>query len=232
MTLIALYAGSLVLGGILIAASMLGGGQDSDGDADGTDAGHDVDHGHELNHGHDHDHDHGHHDLGKDLVHGHDHGQSHTEVLQGFSAIAMTILSLRFWTFALAAFGMTGLLLSLLSTPWLITLVLALVTGAVVGVGVTTLLRAVSRDTVSSALDARTLRGRDAEVVLTMGPGKLGKVRLIHNGQTLELPATTKEARVLERGERVLVVDVSGGTADVTPASPDRRPPTVLSTPS
>ncbi len=229
MTLLALYAGSLVLGGILIAASMFGAGKDADGDNDGS--GHDVDAGHAVEAGHeidgDHGHDHGH-GLGKDLAHDHTNDHSH----MGIGAVAATLLSLRFWTFAIAAFGMTGLLLTLLPIDRILALVLSIVTGGGVGVGVTMLLRAVSRDTVSSALDARSLRGRDAEVVLTMGPDKLGKVRLIHNGQIIELPATTKEGRILERGERVLVVDVSAGTADVTPATPDRRPPTALHTPS
>jgi hypothetical protein len=110
--------------------------------------------------------------------------------------------------------------------------VLAGATGLGVGTGVTTLLRAVSRDTVNSALDARTLRGRDAEVVLAIGAEKLGKIRLVHNGQLIELPASTREGRMLERTERVLVVDVVGGRAEVTPLAPDRRSPTPLSTPS
>ncbi|MDP2315378.1 MAG: hypothetical protein Q8P41_20945 [Pseudomonadota bacterium] len=221
MTLLALYAGSLVLGGILIAASMLGAGKDTDGP--GADGEHGLDHG--LDHDHDHDHglDHGH-ELAKDIPVGGDHdpGQTHGDASR-ISAFATTLLSLRFWTFALAAFGMTGLLLHAMSIHPFLTLGLAVVTGFGVGAGVTTLLRTVSRDTVSSALDSRTLRGRDAEVVLTMGPGKLGKIRLIHNGQIIDLPATTKEGRLIERGERVLVVDVSAGMADVTPITPDRR---------
>lgn len=213
MTLIALYAGCLVLGGILIGASMLGAGKD----ADGPDMEHDVGHDADLEHDHAHDHD----------VHAVDsaHGA-------GGGAIAATLLSLRFWTFGLAAFGMTGLLLTLLGATPVLGVALSVATGIGVGSGVTTLLRAVSRDTVSSALDARALRGRDAEIVLSVGPGKLGKIRLTHNGQLIELPATTREDRLLERAQRVLVVDVAGGTAEVTSLEPDRRTPASLSTPS
>ena len=233
MTLLALYAGSLTLGGILIAASMFGSGKDADGDAhasggdghaavEGEGAEHEGSGGHSLSE---------HVTGGKDLAH-HDHGQSSAEAMKGIGALATIFLSLRFWTFSLAAFGMTGLLLTLLAVNPLVGVCLSVLTGGGVGAGVTTLLRAVSRDTVSSALDARSLRGRDAEVVLSIGPNKLGKVRLVHNGQTIERPGTTREGRLIERGERVLVVDVAAGTADVTPVAPDRHVAPVLLTPS
>lgn len=221
MTLLALYAGCLVLGGILIGASMLGAGKDAD--ADGVDVDGQADAGsvdHDLDHAHDHGHAHDH-----DVAHAHDTGQP-------LGALAATLLSLRFWTFALASFGMTGLLLTLFGVASMVTLGLSVATGVGVGAGVTTLLRAISRDTVTSALDARSLRGRDAEVILAVGPSKLGKIRLVHNGQILELPATTREQRLLERAERVLVVDIAGGTADVTSLAPDRRVPSPLSTPT
>lgn len=228
MTFLALYAGCFTLGGILIAASMFGGGKDVDGESHGSDTGgHAADagdtadtEGHSLAE---------HMTGGKEIAH-HDHGQSSIEALKGIGSLATIFLSLRFWTFALAAFGMTGLLLTLLAANPVLVLSLSVLTGGGVGAGVTTLLRAVSRDTVSSALDARSLRGRDAEVVLSIGPDKLGKVRLVHNGQIIELPGTTREGRLLERGERVLVVDVSAGTADVTPVTPERGVPPVLHT--
>lgn len=224
MTLIAVYLGCLVLGGILIGASMFGAGKDVEaGDSGDADVG--AGHGAELG---------GDHDASADADMGHDHGHDHHHVAGGQDAsvgpVAATLLSLRFWTFALASFGMTGLLLTLIGAETVFGAGLSVLTGLAVGSGVTTLLRAVSRDTVSSALDARTLRGRDAEVVLSVGPGKLGKVRLVHNGQLIELPATTREERLLERAERVLVVDISGGTAEVTGALPDRRPPSPLAT--
>ncbi len=221
MTLIALYAGCLVLGGILIGASMLGAGKDADADHDMShdhDAGHEVEVEAEA-------------DADLDHTHGHDaHAVDHTH--GPLSPIAATLLSLRFWTFALASFGMSGLLLTLIETQAFLTLGLAAITGVFVGASVTTLLRVISRDTVSSTLASSSLRGKDAEVILSVGPGKLGKVRLTHNGQTIELPATTKDERLIERGERILLVDVAGGTADVTASTPDRRLPSPLPTTS
>ena len=206
MTLLAVYVGCLFLGGILIGASMLGVGKDVGEGA------HALDHGAGPDHAHDVDQAHATH--AGDTLH------------PAPDPVAATLLSLRFWTFTLAAFGMTGCLLTLLGASAAISLPLSLMTGAGVGTGVTTLLRAVARDTVSSALDARTLRGRDAEVVLAIGPGKDGKIRLTHNGQSIELLAGTREGRLFERTERVLLVDVAGGRAEVTSCEPDRHLPT------
>lgn len=230
MTLLALYVGCLALGGVLIGASLVGGSGDSDADGHaGGDAG--ADHDHALDHGvdgadhaaaevdhggdgHDHAHhaDHGH--LAKPDA-GHMEGVGH--------ALAATILSLRFWTFALGAFGMTGVLLELLGVPSAVSLGVSILDGVFVGGLVTTVLRKAARDTVSSALDTRHLAGRDAEVVLSVGPGKRGKIRVVHQGQTIELPAITREDRLLERAERVIVVEVREGTADVTTVAPDPR---------
>jgi hypothetical protein len=206
MILLAVYIGCLVLGGILIGASVLGVSKDVDGDGD-VDA--------------------------VDMAHDHDHDHLHLADKDAPGAlVASTVLSLRFWTFALASFGMTGLLLELLGVPAVAGLPVSLVTGVGIGAAVATGLRMLARDTVSSAVGTRQLGGRDAEVVLALGPGKIGKVRLTHQGQTLELPATTREARRIERGERVLVVEVVNGRADVTPAEPERRPlPHPVSTP-
>ena len=132
------------------------------------------------------------------------------------AGLANLLLSLRFWTFALASFGMTGILLNLAALHAVVALGVAGLTGVAVGAGVTLGLRAVSRETVSTSLDARTLRGQEARVVLPIGPGKTGKVRLTHGGQLLDLPATTSDSRRIEPGESVLVVDVRAGTAEVT----------------
>lgn len=140
----------------------------------------------------------------------------------GVNAVTALVLSLRFWTFALAAFGATGLLTEWLA-PSLPSLLLALPNGIAIGAFAAWAVRRVANDTVSSALDARHLAGREADVVLSVGPDKIGKIRLTHQGQILELPATTAEQRRIERGERVLIVTVDAGTADVTPSRPAHK---------
>jgi membrane protein implicated in regulation of membrane protease activity len=141
------------------------------------------------------------------------------------SAALAFLGSLRFWSFASGAFGAIGILLTFAGVgPW-VTGLAAVGGGFAIGVGAALAFRWFARGTVSSQLDTRSLAGRDAEVVLSVGPGKTGKVRVTHQGQTLELPATTHEPQLLERGARVLVVSVEGGSADVTrlPAAIDAR---------
>jgi membrane protein implicated in regulation of membrane protease activity len=200
MLLLSLYTGAFLLGGILVAASALGAGKDAD-----HDVGSHAEPGGEL---------------AKDLAH----------VGAGANGVAAIVLSLRFWTFLLAAFGATGLLTEWLA-PSLPSLLLALPNGIAIGAFAAWAVRRVANDTVSSALDARQMAGREAEVVLSVGPDKLGKVRLTHQGQLLELPATTAEQRRIERGERVLIVSVMNGTADVTPTRPEHREPLAVRTP-
>jgi hypothetical protein len=196
MSLLPLYAGAFVLGGVLVSASALGVDKDADHDGPGYDG---ADHAHAEPGG----------ELAKDI------GLAGS----GVNAVAALVLSLRFWTFALASFGATGLLVEWLA-PSLPSLLLALPNGVAIGAAAAWFVRRIANDTVSSALDARRLAGRDAEVVLAVGPDKLGKVRLSHQGQLLELPATTREPHRIERGERVLVVSVTAGVADVTPVRP------------
>lgn len=242
MTLLAIYVGSLAFGGILIGASLLGADRDGDADADHGDLDHgDVAHG-DLDHG---DVDHG--DLGHGEAelgdhdgevgeaHG-DHGGTHHEIGAGTrisvttedatvgatGVLVANLLSLRFWTFALASFGLTGLLLSLVGLPELVGLGISAPLGLGIGWGAATVVRSLARDTRSTEMRTQTLQGREAVVVLAVGPEKVGKVRLVHAGQTLELPATTREDRLLDRAETVLVVEVKGGQAVVTSAVPER----------
>jgi hypothetical protein len=215
MTLIAVYVGCLVLGGIFIGASVMGGPGHADGGADvdhGAD--HGTDHGAEADHGADHAHDHEHaltHDRETSVA---KFGADAAGVLFG------TLLSIRFWTFGLATFGLTGVLLHLLGFGAILSAPVAAATGVGIGGAAASIMRALSKRTVTAATGTRELAGREGDVVLSVGPDKIGKVRLHHQGQTLELLATTREPRRVARGERVLVVEDRAGQADITPITP------------
>jgi membrane protein implicated in regulation of membrane protease activity len=199
MTLLALYVGCLVLGGILVGASVLGGHGDADVDHPGDT---DVDHA------------------------GTDHGP---EEVHDAAGVLSTFASLRFWTFFVASFGLTGTLLTLGGAPTALALLVALATGTVAGLAVATLLRRMARDTVTTDTSTRRLAGKEAEIVLSVGPSKRGKIRVSHNGHWIELPASTREDHLLQRGERVLIVEIHAGEADVTPVAPARasHPPSL-----
>lgn len=219
MSLLALYAGCLVLGGLLIGFSFLGAGKDVEAGPVDASGGHDLSHDHDLAHDH-------------DLGHGHEFAHDHAGLAKDVGgAFAATLLSTRFWTFGLASFGLTGVVLALLGQPAWVSAPVAAVAGGVTGTAVSTLFRRLSRETVSTSMNTREFQGREAEVMLAIAPDRPGKVRLQHAGLTVEVIATTREGRRIERGERVLIVDMNAGRADVTPTSPGpSSPPSALTT--
>lgn len=234
--MLAAYLACLGFSGVMLAASVLGASKEQGGDHDGNSGDHgDGDAGdHDAG-----DHDAGDHDAG-DHDHSHDHGPAHevgagdhahshaahaSHAADGVGALVVaTLLSLRFWTYALAAFGLSGTLLTLLSTPEPLTGGLAAGMALLCGGLVSYAMRALNRGQASGSVSTRELAGRDAEIVLSVGPGKLGKIRLTHQGQIVELPARTSEDRLLERKEPVLVVEIRDGVAEITSPRPNRPP--------
>lgn len=193
-----IYLVALGLGGVLILANIALGGHSGDAD-------HEVDGGHELGGEADHD---ASHDAGHEAEE-HAHGEG--------GASWMHLLSLRFWTFALAAFGLNGLTLTLLSVDAVVAGIASAVVGLGVGLGVTALFRSLQRDQVSSPTTLRGLEGADALVLLPLSTGDEGKVRVEVGGQDVDLPARTLDPGRIERGARAMVVEIKDGVAVVTP---------------
>ncbi|MBM4365774.1 MAG: NfeD family protein [Deltaproteobacteria bacterium] len=134
-------------------------------------------------------------------------------------ALAATLLSMRFWTFFLASFGLTGVLLHLVGLGWYLSLPLALAMGVGIGVAVAHLFRLANKRSVGTIADTQSLLGKEGTVVIAVEPGKAGKIKIEHDGQTVEFLAHTTDRR-LERGERVIVAEMKGGEATVTPVAP------------
>ena len=188
-----LYLAALGLGGVLIVASLVLGGHGEGGASDTPDVG-----GHlegEVDQALDKD-------LDKDLA---------------GAGMWLPLLSVRFWTFALAGFGLTGSLLSLLSVAATPAALAATGTGLGVGWTVATVFRRLQRDQVTGTVGLAGLGGTEARVLLPVAPGDLGKIRVVVGGQDLDLPARTQDERRIERGESALVVEVRDGVAVVTP---------------
>jgi membrane protein implicated in regulation of membrane protease activity len=207
--LLSLYVGALILGGGLLGASAILGA-----------------HGHD----HDHDHDFGHHDADHGHDQDHDADQGHIGAAE---ALWMPILSLRFWTFFLAFFGLTGSLLDglgrvgLVSGPWWVALVLALVLGLASGYAVSAIVRALKTKRVSSDVVPEVdYVGKVGEVLLDVSPGESGLVRLEVKGTSIDLPATVEAgAAKLARGEQVLVMAWERGRLAIQPYEEPRDAP-------
>jgi hypothetical protein len=136
----------------------------------------------------------------------------------GASSIGwMPIASLRFWTFLLGFGGLTGTLLTYatsLSAP--IVGVLAGAIGWACGVAVVAVMRKAERG-VDSELSDRDMRGETANVLVTIAPGKIGKVRVQVKGRVVDLAASCEDEVTFAPGEKVMIVgEMDGGRVQVT----------------
>lgn len=191
--MIYLYVFSLVLGGVLLGASMLLGG--------GSDAHAGADHGTE----------------GASIADGHD-------APGGFESFMVAFLSMRFWTFFLAFFGLTGVVLDGLGLvdSTIVAGVLSLGMGLATGIGAVWVMRRVRADDSNSAATAADYVGKTGRVLVGFGPGQTGKIRMDVRGSTMDLLAVPIDGATFELKEEVIVVEMEGTRAKVARLTPDR----------
>jgi membrane protein implicated in regulation of membrane protease activity len=142
-------------------------------------------------------------------------GDGHGDADHG--AFLTNLFSLRFWTYALGAFGMSGTALSLLHLKPAVHVPVSVVLGAVVGAGVAALFRQLGRGAATGPASTEAFLGSEGEVVLPLLPDGLGKIRVHVGEQDVELPARGGSERI-ELRERVVVVRFREGIAEVEPA--------------
>ncbi len=191
------YLFSLVVGlGVLLVQIAAGG----KGDADGGDGHHDAGDG-------------GGKALAKD-VGGRD--LATTGAGTGAGDIVAFFLSLRFWIFALLGFGMSGSLMHLfaLAGP-LVVFALAFGSGMSSGVFASLAFRFVARSSASSTGDVSHAGGSIGRVLVPIGKDKVGKVRIVLKGQSVDILARS-DGDEIARGDHVLVEDVEGDVARVS----------------
>ena len=236
----AAYLAAFAFGVVLIGAQIVMGGKDLDSEADGLDVDKDIDFDKDLDFDKDIDFDkdlefeldadtdfdgdldadadadldadadaelEGEGDFAKELAH--DAGEA------GASLIFNPFLSLRFWTYFLASFGMVGAVLHLLGLDLIVHAPVASFTGFGIGYGAAWAFKALKRNPVHTEMRTDRMVGAEATAVLQIAPGKTGKIRLTMGGSDLELLATTREGTI-KRGAHVLVVRVVDGVAEVT----------------
>ena len=181
-----LYIGALVFGGVLLGSSILLGGHD-DADVDGGDFDKDIDF-----------------DGDKDID------------LDGDVGICWVFRSLRFWTFFLAFFGLTGVVLDglgLIANP-LVTLGLALGMGSLIGVGGAAAIRKLMSDESFEGAHEGHYIGTSAKVVVPIKPGGVGKVRVEIKGQQVDVLAFT-DGEAISSDDEVLIVEMEGTRAKI-----------------
>jgi membrane protein implicated in regulation of membrane protease activity len=203
-----LYLFALVLGGILLGASMLLGGSEGDGEAGhAADSHADVDGGHV----------HASHAADGHAADGHD-------ASGGFESFLVAFLSMRFWTFFLAFFGLTGIVLDGfgLVANTIVSAVIATAMGAGSGASAVWIMRRVRADDSNSAAHARDFVGKTGRVMVGFGPGQTGKVRVEVRGSTIDVLAIPIDATTFGAKEEVIIVEMEGMRAKVARLTPDR----------
>ncbi len=191
-----LYLFSVIVGGILLAASILLGSKDVEADAH-VDADVDADADADADGA-----------LDKDLG---AHGDA-----AGFLYL---FLSLRFWIFFLAFFGLTGIVMDVagLVSHELIGLALAIGMGFLVGTGATSAIRMLSKERSGEAVESKDYVGKTARVLVPFEGERVGKVRVEIGGRSVDLLATAVEEDAERYGgkEEVLIVEMDGSRARV-----------------
>jgi membrane protein implicated in regulation of membrane protease activity len=189
--MLVLYVVALGLGGTLLGASLLFGGEhDKDFDAD-ADADADHDHDHDV------------------------HAGGAFDVVLGW----LPFLSIRFWTFFLAFFGLTGATLTVfeLAANQVMAGAIAGIVGYLAGMSIVLAMRRLRRNQPDSNIGGSDCIGETGKVMVAISRGKPGKIRLELKGRTVELLAETEEEQVFDRKESVLVYGIKeNGRAIVT----------------
>jgi hypothetical protein len=132
-----------------------------------------------------------------------DHGDAGPDVGLSWAPVA----SLRFWVFLLAFGGGAGYALTRMGSSETVALVGALGSGWIAGALAVTIIRRVGNDSISSEVSAQELVGMTGTLLLPVGPGKSGKVRIDIKGRSEDFVATlVEDGAELATGALVLIV--------------------------
>ncbi len=145
------------------------------------------------------------HDVHLEADHGH-----------GFDFGWVPFLSLRFWTYAAAGFGLTGTIFSL--TKMLdarATFIVSLVLGLLMGFGVFALMRFAKKNQTELVPSASTVVGLHGKLLVGVGATDPGKVRVQVNGEWIDYLARSQSALPIPAGHEVVVVGVDDAVAYV-----------------
>jgi len=174
--------------------------------------------------------------LGASMFGGHDHdgggghdgghgGHAGHDQPSATSTVFLPLLSLRFWAFAIAFFGMAGGVLSLAGLGAL-TPVVAGGFGLGSGYLAARVLRGLARRPLGLVGDSAAHVGREGRLLLPVQRGQRGKLRLSIGGFTTDLLVETEGAEALAAGDTVLIVGMRDNVALV------ERSPAALADPA
>ncbi len=199
------YLVALALGGTFVVASLLFGG-DADTDLVDVDVDMDIDADVDM-------------DADADVE---GDGDGDTEGW-GFDGVLawLPVTSLRFWTFFLAFFGLTGTVLTsfaLLEDAWIIAAISGAI-GYMSGGSMVAAMRHLSRNQTDSTVSEKDYVGANGIVMVPVSKDRVGKIRIELKGRTVELLAKTEESAPLPTKESVMIYALAGDCVLVTRAA-------------
>ena len=131
----------------------------------------------------------------------------------------LPVMSLRFWTFGAAFFGMTGTVLTTLDlSAEPLTLTLSTLLGVSVGTASAAIVRMLRRPVGQQRLGAQHFTGTTGELLVRLKPHGVSKVRVHSGGGSHELLAVCDDGVELDKGAKVVVLGLDAeGRARVSP---------------
>ena len=219
------YVVSLIVGGAFVMMSILFGGEDADADADmdldaDADADFEIDHDLDLDADMDADFDA---DVDGDFEVDHDldldadadadidaaldadTGGDYDKSIGTDGTLWLPFLSFKFWTFLLAGFGLTGTVLTLLSTPFWLTLGASVGVGLLVGLVVGYALHRLKKQVIDSTVRFDDYVGKTGYIMIPPKEGEHGKIHVDIRGQKISVIALTDDDYPFERGDEVFI---------------------------
>ncbi len=214
--MLSVYVFSLILGGIFVVLSVLGGFGDADADFD-VDADMDADFDMDVDVDADADFDI---DVDADAdvdMDADGEGTADLETRLGKKKFRPWF-SFKFYTFALAFFGLTGVLLHLVNMgESLLGISAAVVMGLLSGLGASYVMYYGDKASeVSKAAGEREFLGAPAKVILPIREGGRGRVRVEIDGRTVDMRAESEDEEiVLDMNDQCFVLGIEDGVAQV-----------------
>lgn len=136
------------------------------------------------------------------------------------SSIWLPFLSIRFWIYFAATFGVTGLALTFFkASQEPATLIASLITAAFVATVGSGIWRVLNRSQIDTSTKSKDFLGVSGKLSVATRQGSLGRVRLSVKGEWIDLTAISETGSDIEAGEEVVVVGIDGTNAKVMPMS-------------
>jgi membrane protein implicated in regulation of membrane protease activity len=142
---------------------------------------------------------------------------------EGFSKIAeaadkelwIPFLSLRFWTYLAAGFGLVGTIGTMMGGNPLITTISAITVGLIAGLAISYASYKIRRSETSSNVSEQELLGKEAQVLVRISGTNPGRVRLVAMDDIIDMLAVSEDGREFAVGDSVVVVGVENGRLQV-----------------